>query len=80
MVSEEFFICLECKKKIEENAFKCPIAKKLVHKGCMHVHIHKCGSFHKKFTYWGAAAYKKKKTKEKEAICECVPVRKKKTK
>lgn len=74
MVSEEFFICPVCKEKVKENSFKCPIAKKLIHKGCMHVHTHKCKSFHKKFIYWGASAYKKNMTKEKEELCECIPI------
>jgi hypothetical protein len=75
MVSEEFFLCPVCKKKIAEDAMKCPILKKLVHKGCMRIHVHKCGSFHKKFRYWGAAAYKKNKNKKKE-VCVIPAIKK----
>lgn len=61
MISKDFFICGVCKKKIDQDAMKCPTLKKLIHTGCMHSHVHQCRSFHKKFIYWGAAAYKKKK-------------------
>ncbi len=64
MLDKEFFICGVCKKKIGENAMKCPTMKRLIHTGCMKAHVHACKSFHKRFIYWGAAAYKKNKANE----------------
>lgn len=57
--NNNFLICIECNKEIQENAMKCPISRRLVCSKCLKTHVHKCGSFHKKFTYWGRKAYQK---------------------
>ncbi len=70
MIDSSFFTCAVCKKSIGENAIRCPTIKRLVHTGCMHAHIRNCQSFHKKFIYWGAAAYTKKTVELEENLVE----------